>query len=223
MDFMKKITDIYDEYKIMPNLQLHQMRVTAVAMQICESLDLEIDTDNIVKACLLHDMGNIVKFDLNHFPEYNKPEGIEYWQKVKDDYISKYGEDEHVASYKIAQELSLPEKILNLIVKTDPHIVLEIRDCNDLAEKICNYADQRVTPNEIVSVVERNNEAKERYKNHPHAFDDEHSNFFLKNMRDIENQIFSHSNIKPEDINNQSILFYLKNLKDFEFSTLNSN
>ena len=40
---MKKITEIYKEYKIMPNLQMHQYRVAAVAMQICESLNIKID------------------------------------------------------------------------------------------------------------------------------------------------------------------------------------
>ncbi len=198
----------------MPNLQLHQMRVASVAWQICDSLLVNIDRESVVIACLLHDMGNIVKFDLNHFPKYNEPEGIDYWQKVKDYYISKYGKDEHIVSFKIAQELELSEKILNLIIKTDPHIVLEIRNCDNLAEKICNYADQRVNPYEIVSIKERNDEAKERYKNHPHAFDDEHSNFFLKNMKDIEEQIFSHSKIKPEDIDNESIKIYLEKLQD---------
>ena len=58
----------------MPNLAMHQLRVAGVAMQICESLDTNIDTNSVVKACLLHDMGNIIKFNLlysiiceNHF------------------------------------------------------------------------------------------------------------------------------------------------------------
>lgn len=210
------ILDIYKNYKIMPNLQLHQLRVASVAWQICDSLFIEIDTESIIIACLLHDMGNIIKFDLNHFPEYNKPEGLDYWQKVKNEYITKYGHDEHIASVKIAEELNLPKKVLNLIRKIDPHIISEIRDSDDLVEKICNYADQRVTPFEIVSVIERNNEAMERYKNHPHSFSEEHSNFFLNNMNDIENQIFSNSKIKSENINNKSILVYLENLKNTE-------
>jgi hypothetical protein len=213
---MTKILDIYREYKIMPNLQLHQLRVASVAWQICDNLLIKVEKKSIITACLLHDMGNIVKFDLNHFPEYNKPEGIDYWQKVKNDYISRYGEDEHIVSYKIAQELKLLENILNLIIKTDPHVVFEVKNCDDIAEKICIYADQRVTPHKIVSVLERNNEAQERYKNHPHAFDGECSNFFLENMKDIENQIFSHSRIKPEDINDESVKDYINKLKDFE-------
>ena len=66
---MKNITDIYEKYKIMPLLAMHQIRVAAVAMMICDSLSVPIDKDSVIKACLLHDIGNIIKFDLNHFPE----------------------------------------------------------------------------------------------------------------------------------------------------------
>ena len=36
---MRKILDIYDEYKIMPNLQEHMLRVAAVASLICDNFD----------------------------------------------------------------------------------------------------------------------------------------------------------------------------------------
>ena len=55
------IQEIYTKYKIMPSLQLHQYRVAGVAMYLCERVKMKIDTDNIIAACLLHDMGNIIK------------------------------------------------------------------------------------------------------------------------------------------------------------------
>ena len=113
---MKNILEIYKEYKIMPILMIHQIRVAAVSMQICESLnDKDIDQESVVKACLLHDMGNIIKFDLNHFPEENEPDGIEYWQKVKDEYIFKYGRNEHEATLLIGEEIGISSRILELI------------------------------------------------------------------------------------------------------------
>ena len=199
----------------MPNLAMHQLRVAAVAMQICDSFDVEINKDDIVKACLLHDMGNIIKFNLSHFPEQNKPEGLEYWQDIKSDYISKYGNDEHKASLEIANELEISDGILSLIDCVNPDSIEIINNDNSFAKKICIYSDNRVTPHGVVSAEERSLEAKERYKDHPHAFDEESRQFFNKNLNLIEKQIFSHSNIKPEEINDLSIEKYLVELQDF--------
>ena len=201
----------------MPILVMHQIRVAAVAMQICESLDIdiELDKENIIKACLLHDMGNIIKFNLNNFPEQNKPEGIEYWQTVKDEYISKYGKNEHQASMEIGKELGISSRILDLVYCVDSASVGKIADGDDFSQKVCMYADGRVTPYGVVSIEERSMEAKERYKNHPYAFNEENRLHFNKNLNSIEKQIFSHTKIKPEDITDDSIKDYLEKLKSF--------
>lgn len=212
---MKKIGDIYNEYKVMKNLQLHQMRVAAVAFQICESLNLEVDRDSILKACLIHDIANIIKFNLNYFPEFNKPEGLEYWEKVKYDFILKYGNDEHKASVQITRDLGLDDYIVRLVDCVDAPAIETIKIGNDFGRKICIYADNRVTPHNIVSINERNLEAKKRYENHPNSFDEAERNFFMENLTEIESQIFSHSSINPEDIDDQSIEKYLEILKDF--------
>jgi len=212
---MKNIIEIYKEYKIMPILMMHQMRVAAVAIEICESLDVEIDKENIVKACLLHDIGNIIKFKLDHFPKENEPEGIDYWQQVQDEYILKFGINEHLASLLIAKELNVSSAVYNLIDSVEPSYVEKIAIGDSLGQKICLYSDNRVNPYGVVSIDERNMEAKERYKNHPHAFNEEDRIIFMKNMEEIEKQIFSHSKIKPEDINDESIKDLLEKLKSY--------
>ena len=82
----------------MPNLQEHMLRVAAVASLVCDNFNEPLPKDDIITACLLHDMGNIIKSDLQYFPEFIKPEGLDYWQKVKDEYIEKYSRDEHKAT-----------------------------------------------------------------------------------------------------------------------------
>lgn len=199
----------------MPNLQMHQFRVATVAFQICDSLNIKVDKESILKTCLLHDMGNIIKFRLDYFPEWNNPEGIEYWQKVQNDYINKYGNNEHHATVEIARELGVSDYVLDLINSVDPSLS-EVNNLDlNFDKKICLYADNRVTPHGIVSRAERSLEAKKRYENHPHAFEEDAHHFFNKNMEDIEKQIFSHTKIKPEDINDESIVSYLEKLKIF--------
>src|SRR5436305_1624080 len=112
---MALITEIYEKYKIMPNLQLHQLRVAAVAKKISDNLVTQVDKAAVVEACLLHDMGNIIKFNLSkspQFPSFLEPEGLKYWQAVKDDYLQKYQtEDEHQATLAIAKEIGASAKV----------------------------------------------------------------------------------------------------------------
>ena len=196
----------------MPNLQMHQYRVAAVAFQICDSLSIKIDKESILMTCLLHDMGNIIKFHLDYFPEWNKPEGLEYWQKVQDDYIYKYGKDEHHATIKIAHEIGVSDYILDLINSVDPSIIEINKLGENFDKKICVYADNRVTPHGVVSIKQRLEEAKIRYENHSHSFEESEHLFYYENMDEIEKQIFSKTDIKPEDINDESITKYLGEL-----------
>jgi len=213
---MRKITEIYKEYKIMPNLAMHQFRVAAVASVLCDSISVSIDKQSVTTACLLHDMGNIIKFNLSKFPEWNEPEGLDYWESVKSDFISRYGSNEHKANVEIVKEMNLPSRIADLVDWVDAESIEDGKNCSDFARKICVYADNRVTPHKIVSIHERNQEAKKRYEDHPHAFDDESSLFYLKNMEEIEKQIFHHANIKPEDITDEVIKEVIDELMNFE-------
>lgn len=215
---MRNITDIYTEYKIMPNLALHQLRVAGVAMQICESLDVSIDTEAVVTACLLHDMGNIIKFKLEYFPEFLEPLGLEYWGKVQDDYMQKYGTDEHHASSVIAQEIGVPNRILELIDCIGFREATHNRDSEDFHKKIVAYADMRVCPNGIDSLEARFIDTRKRYFSKGSSTvilsNPEERISFEKALEEIEKQIFSHCKIKPEDITEQSTAPYVEKLKN---------
>lgn len=60
-----KIAEIYQKYKVPPNLQEHMLRVAAMAEIIANSWpNNSLDREILLLACLTHDMGNILKFDL---------------------------------------------------------------------------------------------------------------------------------------------------------------
>ena len=202
----------------MPNLAEHQLRVAGVAMQICDALgdEMEVDRDSIVKACLLHDMGNIIKFRLDYFPEFLEPEGLDYWQKVQNEYIEKYGEDEHEATIKIIKELGLSYTINNLADQNRFSLLCKHRSINDLNLKIIHYADARVAPNSVCSYEERMNDAGKRYKNHKHSIFEEERQKLVSCGKEIEKQIFGKCKIKPEDITDKSVSTYIEKLKNFE-------
>lgn len=202
----------------MQNLQVHQLRVASVAMQIVDSLKIQVDRENILKTCLLHDMGNIIKFDLGYFPEFTQPEGLGYWENVKSGFIEKYGPNEHVASVEIAKELGVGEKVLEYMDAIS--FSKNFKNTEESFEyKICNYADQRVGPFGVISISERIADGKERYKNFKHkAINSDDFEKLCGGLYILEKQIFAESKIKPTLINDESIKKILSELKEFDLN-----
>src|SRR3990167_4209416 len=197
----------------MPNLQEHMLRVAAVASLICDNFNEPLPKEDIVTACLLHDMGNIIKSNLQYFPEFLEPEGLEYWQNVKNEYIKKYGNDEELAHKKIIAKLGVSEKVIALVDQISFPLCCSHKDNPDFAVKIVNYADWRVSPYGVVSYDERMDEAKKRYKFK--ESEEAERQILIKCGREMEKQIFSKCKIKPEDINDKTVAPTLLNLKNF--------
>lgn len=209
------ISEIYKEYKIIPSLQEHMYRVAAVASMICDNFDEPVPKEDIVTVCLLHDMGNIIKFKMDVIPEFFEPEGVEYWRGVKDEYIKKYGESEHDATVKIIGELGLSEKISSIAGKNRFSLICEHLSSTDMNIKIVHYADGRVNPFGIVSYEERMEEARKRYENHKDFYEEEKRLKLVDCGKEIEAQIFARCRIKPEDITDESIAPIIAALKNF--------
>ena len=66
MEIINSINKIYTQFRIPPNLQQHMFRVASVAKIICNNwTGKELNQNDIVCVCLIHDLGNIVKYDFN--------------------------------------------------------------------------------------------------------------------------------------------------------------
>ena len=103
------IIDVYNKYHIPKNLQLHMLRVTACAQLILDNWEgKRINKESIIRVCLLHDMGNIAKINDN-------PDNDEMFIKVRNQFIDKYGLDDHKISLEIGKKLGLSENELNII------------------------------------------------------------------------------------------------------------
>ncbi len=212
------VVDIYKKYKILPSLQEHMLRVAAVASLICDNFKEPLPKEEIVTACLLHDMGNIIKFKMHVIPEFFEPEGVEYWQKIKDEYIEKYGLDEHKATVKIMKEIGFSGDVISIADRIDFTHLDNVFNNDDINPKIAFYADARVDPHGVVSYEERMEEGKKRYQNHKSTFgsvDEERREKLVACGREIEKLIFSKCKIKPEDINNESVAPIIAELRNF--------
>lgn len=209
--------EIYDKYKIMPTLQLHQLRVAAVGQIICEHIQSFEHTKDVVTTCLLHDMGNIIKFDLNYFPEFVQPEGLNYWQNIKTDYITKYGNDEHNATKQIVFEITDLKQIAEYADQVGFSKLQETQKDKSLAKKICAYADMRVGPYGVISIEERLIDGRKRYEGRSDkAVGSDKFEELANALREVEKQIFFASVIQPEDISDTVVNERIEKLRGFE-------
>jgi len=210
---MRNILDIYKQYKIPENLQLHQLRVASVAKILAQACIKErLPVETIVEACLLHDMGNIVKFKFEQFPEFFELEGLEYWQNIQKEFIEKYGNDDHLATLAIVGEIGLPREI-SLYVD---HIIGDrVEAITDpiVGVVIAKYADVRVGPKGVMSLHVRLEDFRTRYVG---RISDEYVDNTILVFEEAEKDIFEYVSMKPEDITDALIAPIIEELKKIE-------
>jgi hypothetical protein len=209
------ISAVYQKYAIMPSLQLHMYRVAGVAKIICQNMLVEVENEDIVFACLLHDMGNILKFNFNLFPEFLQPEGREYWQKIKDQYEVKYGNEEHAAAMEIAKELQVSKKVLELIKSIEFTFAVNNFESRDIAKIICQYSDMRVTPYGVQSLRLRLEDGRKRFKLSNKDEDIQSYKKMVSALHQMEKLIFSQTKIDPEEITEEIVMKEVARLRQF--------
>lgn len=191
---------------------MHMLRVAACSNLIIDNWNgLEIDKESIIRVCLLHDMGNMVKIP----EEESKDEEI---LKVRKKYFDKYGINDHEINLEIGKQEGLTEKEITILDGKRSRKNEETLQSNSYERKICAYCDQRVAPNGVVGIKERLEDAKIRYKDKPLSVwsNEEKANYLIKCSLGIEKQIMKYCKLKPEDINDSTIETYIEKLKKYE-------
>lgn len=206
------ILDIYKKYYLPENLQMHMLRVAACSNLIIDNwTGKEIDKASIIRVCLLHDMGNIVKIP----EDFSKDEGF---IKIRKKYFDRYGTNDHEINLEIGKQEGLTEKEIIILDGRRSRKNEETLKSDSYEIKICAYCDQRVAPDGVVGIKERLENAKVRYKNKPLSVwsNEEKANYLIECSLGIEKQIMEYCKINPEDINDSSIKTYIKKLKKYE-------
>jgi len=162
-----KTQDIYKLFDIPPNLQDHLITVTKISNLIATHWqDQNINIPDLVKVSLLHDLGNIVKFNFEKFPIDN----IDYWKEKQTEIIKKYGNDDHDVTQKMLQEIKIDDKLIKIILNKSFDNSINISQSSDWVSKILLYADLRVLPHGVGTLQQRLDDVKDRmdkYKNRP--------------------------------------------------------
>ena len=209
---------IYERFNAPPNLREHMLRVAGVASLICDKWEGPvINKEDVIATALLHDLGNMAKIDLENEENVellgDEKENLEHWRRIKEDFISKYGEKAHPATLQMVEELGVNPRIRELLGKEEIHFEKEIAEGNDWEMKICAYSDRRVSPYGVVSMEERFREWEERYGTRASTEEKEDIERFKDFSRKIERQIFNICSLEPDDVTGESIQPYIKTLR----------
>ena len=205
------IIENYKKYHLPENLQMHMLRVAACSNLIIDNWNgPDIDKQAIIRVSLLHDMGNMVKI------QENESKDVEFL-KIRKKYFDKYGTNDHEINLEIGKQEGLTEQELTILDGKRSRKNEETLKSNSYERKICAYCDQRVAPDGVVSIKERLEDAKVRYKNKPLSVwsNEEKANHLIECSLGIEKQIMQYCKLKPEDINDFSIKEYIEQLKAY--------
>ena len=206
------IIDIYNKYHLPENLQMHMLRVAACSNLILDNWKgPDINKNSIIRVELLHDTGNMAKI------QEDESNDIEFLN-IRQEYINKFGKDDHSISLDIGKSIGLNDFELELMKNKESKRNEEIMNSNSYEIKICAYCDERVSPTGVESIKDRLEDAKIRYKGKTNTVwgDEEKANFLINCALEIEKQIMQYCTISPEEITDENIENYIKQLRNYE-------
>lgn len=201
-----KVGQIYRKFGIPPNLREHMLRVAGVVAFIENhwSGKVSVDWGLTKKAALIHDLGNIVKFDLEKFPDFlgKEKKNIEHWRKIQVKTIKKYGTDDHRATGQILKDLGVDQGLIKIIMSKSFGNSVKIKASGGWPLKILYYADLRTLPHGIGSLEERIADVRKRMPKYAARPDFED---LVGAGREIERQIQQNLRVPVSRINNVSV------------------
>jgi hypothetical protein len=212
------IEEIYRKYRIHGGLQLHQLRAAAVGKYIADRAKQSLDGHAIVSACLLHDMGNIIKSDMVSLPELWQPEGVEYWSKVKEEVVQEYGMDVHAATLARAKDIGVSDTVLRLVDGVGFSNLQKALETESVEQKVCEYADVRVGPYGILSMRERLENWYARYQERVAGKGIDAAAYYAslrEGFTKLEQQLLDACDFKPGDISDESMAPIVEGLRGY--------
>ncbi len=160
------IQEVYTQFRLPRNLQRHQYRVAALGAHVADHSAGEVDRDAVITTLLMHDLGNILKFDWDQaehlFDEDERD--IAYWQRVQADIREQFGAEVHSATIAMAQEVGASPTVVALLQQMGTSQLLAAVEGDNWELKICLYSDARVDPFGYKTVQARFADILERYK-----------------------------------------------------------
>ena len=197
------ISDIYIQYSIPTNLQRHMLTVAALAELICDNLrDVSVDKDLVIKTCLLHDMGNIIKFNLDDpsLLDEGDKQRVDELREIRLQYLKKYGQTPDEATIAIIKEITSDLRIVEICEGGRWDEDHGNGQSFAWEKKIVCYSDMRVGPFGILPIRERFANLVERRPESKVKIEK-----ILEHGLELEREIQDSSKVDLKKINDQKI------------------
>jgi hypothetical protein len=152
------ILKIYDNYSLPQNLQEHQLRVAALGSIICNHLiEVKVDQSLIVRCLLLHDMGNILKYDFSKTMLFSEKDQnkINFYKLKQTEFKNKYGSKTDEATLRIIKEITTDKRVFTLCKNSHWESANKFVNTNHWDRKIACYSDMRVGPHGVLNLKDR--------------------------------------------------------------------
>lgn len=165
-------------------------RVAAVGEYLADHLVSSVNTREVVLTLLVHDLGNLLKFDLSRGLELFEPgdHDLNFWLTRQREIAIKYGANVHVATQAMAQEMQMGPRVLQLLNAMGSHFSEDSVGNSDWEQKICVYSDMRVKPNGFCTLTQRFDDILVRYVERPLIHVEGSRSLEQKRQQTLENQ-----------------------------------
>ncbi len=214
-----KASQVYSQYQIPKNLQRHMLRVASVGKYISKNWKGTVDEHAIVSTLLLHDLGNLLKFNLHRGLElFDEDErNLDVWLKIQNSLKEEYSSDEHEATLLMAREIEVNDRVLDLLNNMGSSNLHTTVKKNDWELAIVSYSDFRVDPDGFATVQERFADILKRYNGGDHVLADKEKTFFKRDQcLELEKQIQSKIKVSLNDLPTEELEEVSKSLRDWE-------
>jgi len=211
------IGEIYKQYSIPINLQEHMLRVAVIGDIICEHMDKKsnVDRDLVLKTLLLHDMGNILKYDFSRtdlLADEDKKR-VKELEKTQEDFVRKYGLDTNEVTLKIMRELGVEQEVIDLCGNSHGEHSDQFVDGNDWERKIAYYADMRIGPFGVKKIKDRFDDLIKR-----NSKEKDNLEKYKERCLKIEKQLQAVVDMNLQDIDDVTVQQRADKLLEFIFS-----
>jgi predicted HD phosphohydrolase len=209
-----KAAAAYQHYNIMPTLAQHMLQVGAVAKIVTDQInEPDFPATQIISACLLHDMGNIMKFDLDNVPVGLDIPDIDHWKSVQADIRNQYGLDEHQVTHHIASEIGVSSTTLSAIENCGTSKAASVLADQNIPAMFVTYCDYHVAPASIVSPAQRLADILDRYAGTP-----KHAGYQAdsQNVLALADYLETTYNLDPGLVTAEAVAGVVESLKDWD-------
>lgn len=189
------------------------LRVGAVASIICDSLiEVVVDKNLIVTTALLHDMGNIIKYDFSKVDLLDEKDKtrVNDLKLTQKKFINKYGDSPDEATLSVIKEITSDSSVVNLCKNSHWELADQFLHTDFWDRKIVLYSDIRVGPFGVFGLNDRFDDLENRRPGEKAS---------LRVLRhqgiEIEKEIQRAVKINLQDINDQLIEKEVENLRNF--------